>query len=968
MTIWPAATLARLRQDNQTIKTYLAIEQPRSVFTARVSGSPSPGDISVPYTSGVETETTRLNYTLWVSSIGYNRRDKGAVRLRAVYPDHFEVSFNHIDWDAGDYVTVVNQIRPWTSFAQGQIEEGTFQYEDQNAEVGTYNDSFPPQGRIGPSAAVAFIEADGKARLKFYQDSTSVEGLTLTHAWEFEQGTPATSSAEATSTDPLLVTWSTPGQYLVHYTVTDTASHTHERWCRVFIFTRDEANGPITDMAVESLSGSYEDGGWSLSGKLYGATSGYIEGAMVVAFTEQFWGSELFNIGHPLDWQFRDNIIFVGWVHKSRTTVRPGLSIVNFEAYGPAGWMKESASWPSDIKDNGGTGWHFIPNATPDKVFLHLLWWHTNMNLLADCYTTETTLALKYVQIQEGNLYTQIDQQTYDSLKGRLVANRFGQLRAERNPQLIPTASRWWVWDWANITMEDSREEINLGDDLDNPRVAQVDYTGFYYDGDGNPHGWSSFAPARELSTGSIERITGTRVLSQLEANELAGLHLAHANNVYNDVEFPWRGFAPFDIIPSRRLYLTLSPSENYRGLSWTNKAFFVRGVTHEFNEGSVLTTLKLEAESSGPPGVTHIVPDTVPTASDPVEPTTPDPPEVSVPTVPPSPPPVEGTVLWEVEETFGTMVTSSDVNSTGLILCGWRFDSATASYLNRVECRDVTDGSIIWATEVDAYNAISEPEIVADDDFIYMIYMRDHSYSTVSTAGRLLKIDATDGSVDLDVTAAGGYGAELRGLTHDATHVYYVNQGRICKNAKSNLGLTFYSYPGANAAAPRYLARSSSYLMGGYGSYPRTYNASTGLVTDYWTGAQSQQATWFNMRILGTAAYFFGRRLLTGEKVAQLEKWDITTNTRAYVAKGVNDGAGAYCYGDLETNRAVLGGEFLAFTIWNLSTGELIFDTMFSSAAGDVIKTIAISGDYAYGAGSKNGHWYLTRVQLDNA
>ena len=38
MTIWPAATLARLRQDNQTIKTYLAIEQPRSVFTARVSG------------------------------------------------------------------------------------------------------------------------------------------------------------------------------------------------------------------------------------------------------------------------------------------------------------------------------------------------------------------------------------------------------------------------------------------------------------------------------------------------------------------------------------------------------------------------------------------------------------------------------------------------------------------------------------------------------------------------------------------------------------------------------------------------------------------------------------------------------------------------------------------------------------------------------------------------------------------
>ena len=119
---------------------------------------------------------------------------------------------------------------------------------------------------------------------------------------------------------------------------------------------------------------------------------------------------------------------------------------------------------------------------------------------------------------------------------------------------------------------------------------------------------------------------------------------------------------------------------------------------------------------------------------------------------------------------------------------------------------------------------------------------------------------------------------------------------------------------------------------------------------------------------ILGTAAYFFGRRLLTGEKVAQLEKWDITTNTRAYVAKGVNDGAGAYCYGDLETNRAVLGGEFLAFTIWNLSTGELIFDTMFSSAAGDVIKTIAISGDYAYGAGAKNGHWYLTRVQLDNA
>ncbi len=983
-----AADTNRLAADQQTVRTYLAIEQPRTVFTARVNGSPTPGDVSVPFTSGIEYETTRLSYTLWVSATGFGRRDKGAVRLRAVYPDHIEVSFNHIDWESGDYLTVVNQVRPWTSFPQGEIEEGIFTYEDQNAAVGTYNESFPPLPRIGPSAAVAFIEGDGKARLKFYQDSYSLDALTLTHAWTFDSGTPATSSAGLTQSSPLEVTWSTPGQYMVHYTVSDTAGHSSERWCRVFIFARDEANGPITDMAVDSLSGSYEDGGWSLQGKLYGVSARYIEGAMVVAFSEQFWGSEFHNITHPGDWQYRDNILFVGWINRSRTLLKSDRSTVSFDAYGPHGWMKESASWPSDIKESGGTGWHFIPDCTPDKVFLHLLWWHTNMSLLADAYLTETALDLKYVQIQEGNLYGQIDQQVYDSLKARLVANRFGQLRAERNPQLIPTASRdSWVRDWLMITKDDSRDEISLGDEIDNPRVAQVDYTGFYYQGE-DPHGWSSFAPARELSTGTIERITGTRILTQDEANQLAGLHLAHLNNIFNDVEFPWRGFVPLDISPSRRIYLTLTEDENERGLVWSAKSFWVRGVSHEFGQGSVLTTLKLEAESDGPPGVTHIIPDSLPDPNDPAsggdpsgDPVTPDPPEISVPTVPPATPPSEGTLLWEVEADFGTVVTSSAVNSTGVVLAGYRYASP---YLqNRFECRSKTDGSIIWEFEVDAFSEAVLPRVVADDDYVYATYFRYYVPGAFSAgylskiAGRLLKIDATDGSIVTDTIFGDGTGGWAVGLTHDTTHLYMFGKGGVVKKDKATLSLTYFTVSGNPYDSASFLHRAGSYLVGGGLNIQLMWNPATGAGTTAfgWNGIGSgttggyQQMYGYGVRVVGDYAYFMGRRIIPLERVAQLEKWSLLTENREWVAKGVSDyGGSVYGNGDLQSNRAVIGGQYLMTSIFDVGGGALAYEIKLSLQSGDVLHTSVIEGDYVYSAGTKNAHWYVHKMQLDNS
>jgi len=82
-------------------------------------------------------------------------------------------------------------------------------------------------------------------------------------------------------------------------------------------------------------------------------------------------------------------------------------------------------------------------------------------------------------------------------------------------------------------------------------------------------------------------------------------LYLAKKNGEFAQVQAQMSGYYPVDIIPQQRVAITLAETDNARRLVWNAKTFWVRGVTVQVNPmGYLQTDLKLEGETSGPPGV----------------------------------------------------------------------------------------------------------------------------------------------------------------------------------------------------------------------------------------------------------------------------------------------------------------------------------------------------------------------------
>jgi hypothetical protein len=102
----------------------------------------------------------------------------------------------------------------------------------------------------------------------------------------------------------------------------------------------------------------------------------------------------------------------------------------------------------------------------------------------------------------------------------------------------------------------------------------------------------------------------------QAEANIMAGLLLARMNNEFPSVKAVLAGdYSVLDVAPRMRVAISLVPASTKRGYYWTRKLFLPVSVSEHYDakNGYIHTELELEAECSGPPGVTGNYPDGVP-------------------------------------------------------------------------------------------------------------------------------------------------------------------------------------------------------------------------------------------------------------------------------------------------------------------------------------------------------------------
>ena len=228
--------------------------------------------------------------------------------------------------------------------------------------------------------------------------------------------------------------------------------------------------------------------------------------------------------------------------------------------------------------------------------------------------------------------------------RGRVGCSGPGSLVLESHPQLLALASRSVSYILTN-TNADIRDEIELGEEVQEKQVPQIDFTG--EDSTGEPI--FSLAPQFPWSYGqNSEIVDGIRVTDQTEANEIAGLYEAYRNNSFADVVINWRGnYRVFDIYPAEPIAVTITASKNTRGVVWTAQRCWIKRVSYEYRPGILLVSTVVEKDSYGALGVTGDYPGSEPTPTVPPLPSEPpiiDPP---APPVGPSTTPGDGSRVY---------------------------------------------------------------------------------------------------------------------------------------------------------------------------------------------------------------------------------------------------------------------------------------------------------------------------------
>lgn len=586
-------------------KLGLAVHRPAVCVTGVVS-SGTIGMTSMTLGSMVTYSTPDRHFAV-IAGSSSGASDGGKTRMKVLNGTTLTVGKNNIDWGTYPYVSILKVIEPHTILPDlnNDYEDGDIGYTDEN-------DKYMPVARIGPPA-VAILDGAESVTVSFYSNSSALTSRASisSHAWTFPSGSPGSSSSAGSAASPINVTWSSATGHVPHYVqyvVTDSNGKQHARYNPVWVF--DAITDAITDFELESCRGDYESGGWTATVRVFGDATAteFPEDAMVCIFAQDWYAGHQASIGG--NWDYRQNIVFVGWIARDSVFKDAETGAVTFEIEGPTACMKAMNAWPCNLKHvESPDEWHELHNMTCELAAHHILTQHTTMDHICDINFAGDTRRIQYIDIPEGNPYNQIDEYCLHPIRARLLSDRQGMLFFSQNPNLLPTDERSSIDTVIAVDLGDIRSDpgLQIADEEHAKQVSQVDFIGMYCDGDEvNPY--YSLAPQHQYDFGTVEKIDGILVSNQTEANEFAGLFLANLNNIWRELRIPSFNYRIWDIAPEEYTTVTLAASQTLRGLVWSAQKFICRQVELEYDaESSALfVNASFERDSYGASGVTN--------------------------------------------------------------------------------------------------------------------------------------------------------------------------------------------------------------------------------------------------------------------------------------------------------------------------------------------------------------------------
>ncbi len=607
---------AKYRSDNQSAHRYLAFPTPLTVYTARLDALPTSNDEveQITYVSGSGTLAHVLtDMTLLIGSTA-GAADLGVARIRKAPTStiFYLNEMSEVAWTASAYLTVLDDVGLWPRhiIAHGSVVlmDVDITYSDQHA-------NFDPVPVFGPDLALRLINGS-VTHQRDASDSWVIGSTITTYAWS----APGASATSGLSTATPTITYNTTGWFRESLTLTaaNGKSFTGHR----YVYVWDDAHLPTVEFKLNSATVTQQAGGPAFQAVLWDASiiASIHKLQPVILFARDWYGGVEGSIG-PVPGA--EPIAAIGWITQETVNWQPEElpSEVTIDVQGPQWWLNKITAFPAGVRDksSASTKWIKIQNLTPRKGYFHFLHWRTTATARIDVYPCACDTPMGEFSAPTQSVWTQLNDALDKSIFAKPYCNRYGQLFAEVNPNLVPVADRSAFPEVMTITKADWRGPIAFTH-REAPEVGYVDFSGVSWD-NASQKATPLFviAPGHvPKSKGSADPRTRYLLVNQAQANALGGLYLGWKNNPVPQISIP---LAANDrlvgIAPRQYVVLSIGATDMPAALGLSSSLRIVpTGIRYAYDENAqtYFTTIDGEAETFPDLSITGDTPPTPPT------------------------------------------------------------------------------------------------------------------------------------------------------------------------------------------------------------------------------------------------------------------------------------------------------------------------------------------------------------------
>jgi len=632
-----AAELVTIRSDQQYSKVRaLFIPQPE-VFHALVNGAPATNEA----VTHVHFDTVTIGafgkiiagMTMFVYASGSSAGNyAGMVRVRSATAS--TVTFGRcsdIQWTDNMHLSVVDDFDYWSKLPL--MPDETTVYMDDDVAYTNQNVVMKPVVIMGPDLAIPVTS--GSVQLSGSASYTLDSATITTYAWTVDiSGSTVMTSGCASP----VFTFTTPGLYRAGLTVTSSGSVASVGHRTLYIYN-ETTHAPKDQVNLLSMSANTQDGGWTAQLEFFDAAglTNIADRGKVILIAEDYYSGSAASIG-PVAGQ--EQVLMVGRIDGDSIEYDREISSVKFTLQGARYWI-DKISGPStglatvsgEIDAGTDTNtWMFFNLLTIDKVLHHFFLWRSTVAEIMDVYKSTNTLTIGGITAGLGSIWSQVNSTVTSRMLMRLGIDRYNRLYPIEDPNLITAAARNSLPVVQDLTGDDFTEKVQLKRVVTTP-VAMLDVAALI--GTRTDTIAMSRAPGELVYKhhGEIKTYDRCVVDSQETANVLSGMLIAKLNSEYPEISVTLaENNRMFDIAPAMYATMTLTAAQNTRGVSFTAKRLLVKRIDYRIDpaKGYFTSEMTFEEETTGPPGVTVILP------QEPIYPFPPQPP------IPPDLPPIE--------------------------------------------------------------------------------------------------------------------------------------------------------------------------------------------------------------------------------------------------------------------------------------------------------------------------------------